>query len=422
MKTKNGITLIALIITIIVMLILVGVTVTAAINGGLFSSAKEAAKGTEIGREKEELTSAITTAYDEATGKVDKTKLENTLSGWTVEENEDGSYTVKSPKENIYKVAVDGTITEKKTIPAGTKLAEIYCDDENCTEETHLHKGDYVNYTPTKAQAYAPDKGEGIGKYTGCTIETGATAEQSIPQENLNWRVLGQDDNGNILLISGAPTEAGLSFGVYVGYNNYETVLNDTCEALYSNTKLRAKARSITMEDIDKYLGGSNYKKEEFGGGSSKSGGYGYQNKNAITSKFKYDKETNTLTKEDCTIPAKDLTSNAYWYDATSKLIGAKNREILLGKEKENTYYNWVASRAVRVSSDYAYWCVDCVCYGRVDAYYYYFFFCNSGGDEGDSSICVRPVVSLPSSVTIEQVSKKDETVIEKWNDPLKLY
>ena len=63
------------------MLILVGVTVTAAINGGLFSSAKEAAKGTEIGREKEELTSAITTAYDEATGKVDKAKLKDALSG-----------------------------------------------------------------------------------------------------------------------------------------------------------------------------------------------------------------------------------------------------------------------------------------------------------------------------------------------------
>lgn len=40
------------------MLILVGVTVTVAINGGLFEKSKEAAKGTEIEREKEELTSA----------------------------------------------------------------------------------------------------------------------------------------------------------------------------------------------------------------------------------------------------------------------------------------------------------------------------------------------------------------------------
>ena len=53
MKKQNGITLIALIITIIVMLTLVGVTVSVALNGGLFTTAKEAAKGTETERNKE---------------------------------------------------------------------------------------------------------------------------------------------------------------------------------------------------------------------------------------------------------------------------------------------------------------------------------------------------------------------------------
>lgn len=52
-KKQKGITLIALIITIIVMLILVGVSVTVALNGGLFTTAKEAAKGTETERNKE---------------------------------------------------------------------------------------------------------------------------------------------------------------------------------------------------------------------------------------------------------------------------------------------------------------------------------------------------------------------------------
>ena len=46
-KENNGITLIALIITIIVMMILVAVTVNLAINGGIFSTAKQAAKDTE---------------------------------------------------------------------------------------------------------------------------------------------------------------------------------------------------------------------------------------------------------------------------------------------------------------------------------------------------------------------------------------
>ena len=42
MKGQKGITLVALIITIIVMLILVAVSITVAINGGLFDKAKDA--------------------------------------------------------------------------------------------------------------------------------------------------------------------------------------------------------------------------------------------------------------------------------------------------------------------------------------------------------------------------------------------
>ncbi len=45
MKKDNGITLIALVITIIVMLILVIVTVSFAMNGGLFTNAREASSG-----------------------------------------------------------------------------------------------------------------------------------------------------------------------------------------------------------------------------------------------------------------------------------------------------------------------------------------------------------------------------------------
>ena len=46
MKPQKGITLIALVITIIVMLILVGVTITMALNGNLFNYAKDATKRT----------------------------------------------------------------------------------------------------------------------------------------------------------------------------------------------------------------------------------------------------------------------------------------------------------------------------------------------------------------------------------------
>ena len=55
MKKQNGITLIALIITIIVMLILVGVTINVALNGGLISTTQKAAKETELRILQEEL-------------------------------------------------------------------------------------------------------------------------------------------------------------------------------------------------------------------------------------------------------------------------------------------------------------------------------------------------------------------------------
>ena len=366
--------MIALIITIIVMLILVGVTVTAAINGGLFEKAKEGAEGTIIAREKEELTAAIVTAYDEKTGKINKGKLETALGDkWTVEGGDGGQYSVKSPEGNTFIVEQDGTITAKKAPQPGT-IAALYCAIEGCTEESHLHKGDYVEYTPTTAQAYDPDynpnisKSEGIGKLTGYTTEAGAEGAQSISQESLNWRVLGKDENNNILLISGAPTNSAIYFYGHVGYNNYEDVLNNTCKALYSNTELGATARSITMNDIDIYLGGSNYDKTTYKGGSSSAGGYGYQNSDSITSKFKYDEETNTLTKADTIIPAKSLTSNGYYYIINDTITDDTNKEILKGTNSAKPYYNWVASRAVSVGYSGAMWALGCVAYGNVAA------------------------------------------------------
>ena len=53
LKNKNGITLIALVITIIVMLILVGVTINMVVHGGLFQYAGNATKETELAKQKE---------------------------------------------------------------------------------------------------------------------------------------------------------------------------------------------------------------------------------------------------------------------------------------------------------------------------------------------------------------------------------
>ena len=91
MKKQNGITLIALIITIIVMLILVGVTINVALNGGLFKTTQLAADGTKKEAEKEQLLEAILAAVG-TDGEVEfaKVVLPEGFKG------RDGSYTGKS--------------------------------------------------------------------------------------------------------------------------------------------------------------------------------------------------------------------------------------------------------------------------------------------------------------------------------------
>lgn len=66
MRGQKGITLVALVITIIVMLILVGVSVTVAINGGLFDKARDAKTGYESSQASEANSDFIT--YNEQTG------------------------------------------------------------------------------------------------------------------------------------------------------------------------------------------------------------------------------------------------------------------------------------------------------------------------------------------------------------------
>ena len=64
-SNSRGITLIALIITVIIMLILVGVSVTIVINGGLFDITKKAAKRTEKAKKAEQELSSERIKIDE---------------------------------------------------------------------------------------------------------------------------------------------------------------------------------------------------------------------------------------------------------------------------------------------------------------------------------------------------------------------
>ena len=103
-KQNKGITLIALIITIIVMMILVAVSVTVALNGGLFDTAKRAGTQTQLKADEEMLLSAVVGAI----GKDGKVDLENLqLPDGFVKISKGIS---KSPSGNVFTVTENGEI------------------------------------------------------------------------------------------------------------------------------------------------------------------------------------------------------------------------------------------------------------------------------------------------------------------------
>ncbi len=205
----NGITLIALVITIIVMLILVGVTVTVALNGGLFNQAKVATADTQNAVNKEQNLSSG----------------ELKVNGVWYDSLEDYTNEIPSKKGN-WELSVDG-----KTVTNG---------------EVTLKVGDYVNYTQDEG-TYPNEK---LGyHYTGRN-----NAPNFATQLDMKWRILGVDSNGCLTLISDKPTTQGFVSDYGVGYCNIVFILNDICKELYSNKTLGLTARSLTMEDIEDTL------------------------------------------------------------------------------------------------------------------------------------------------------------------------
>ena len=102
MKNKRGITLIALIITIIVLLILAGVTINVVVgDNGVLTQAQKAKEATDLASEKELIEMAIVSSYSPASnytkigGSELRTELNKQFDDYIFNENADGSFTIK---------------------------------------------------------------------------------------------------------------------------------------------------------------------------------------------------------------------------------------------------------------------------------------------------------------------------------------
>ncbi len=206
---KQGITLIALVVTIVVLLILASVSITAVFgNNGILELAEEARDKTNQAVEKEQ---------------EDITNLTNDM---------------------------------KDLINGEKTLVQMF-------KEGELKVGDYINYVnPTEGSYTAEAEKTGTNRAEGYNI---GAQTFSVVNNQLSWRILGIDkETGGLKLISGKPikndrinTEAkDPYFYMYgaKGYLNGKEELNNIA-AIFKNEEYAQKVRSVTVEDINEVVG-----------------------------------------------------------------------------------------------------------------------------------------------------------------------
>ena len=121
-KKNRGITLIALVVTIIVLLILAGVSINMLTGqNGILKRATEAKNTTEVASEKEGIQMAVTTSQMSSANytSIKKDGLQSELNSYfgkektTLDDNKDGSYTVTmNNSKRKYTIEDDGSIIE----------------------------------------------------------------------------------------------------------------------------------------------------------------------------------------------------------------------------------------------------------------------------------------------------------------------
>ena len=450
-KKQKGITLIALVVTIIVLLILAGVSIAMLTgNNGILTQGKRAKEETTVGHEKE----AVQMAYAGAVAK----KLGEEVTAEDVNEQlttngENATATEGTNKiivtftsGKVYTIDQSGKITQKTPAKKGT-LAYMYekaegCtnSDGSCTNAEHLHIGDYVNLANPeggKIDISATDSGMDNAGLEGITAQTFEISKTNNKNQ-LNWRVLGENENGEIELIAGSPMKSNNTLDskenpyLYLygakAYENGEKILDNICELYKTKDKTGyiSSARSINQKDIDKIVGLKsiaeikNVNLVAYQG--NKNIGEEYSFPDHYTPSSWLNGKTKTLVSGKV---------DGYGYTVNSKMgEGAPSVTVndrifkMLFENTELDFKNpttggrryWLASRSVGSFSDDALFCLGSAYAGDGVSNAGSYFMFSSGGIEYRDGFAVRPVVSLKSSVTSTQVQKITDKTEDTWN------
>ena len=210
MKKNEGITLIALVITIIVLLILAGVTLSLTLGeNGILQKARTAKIDSEIAREKEQILLAMNSSFgdDGKNAKViDKNKVEQNLQATEGKDNvkviadieDDDSFYVKFIKTNrYYEIDLDRNVTLIE-VTGGEKNLKLICVNSTNTvlfEKTYIILKDNFSKKLPQIEGYMPPQERITGTITQ-DEEMKVTYYLEIPESDLIFT--GLDKNGNI--------------------------------------------------------------------------------------------------------------------------------------------------------------------------------------------------------------------------------
>ena len=416
MREKSGITLISLVVTIVVLLILAAVSISM-LSGenGIIAKAKNAKEKSEISDEKEIVeTSAVSASGRDKWGKITEENLANELTKNIGTRDKD--YTLIQEGESFIVTYIESN--RSYTVDENGNIGEV-------VKREGLKVGDYINYIPDEnTTGYTTDKL--TEEITGSTKNTSTiTQDQQYAKDGtgMTWQILRIYADGSIDLM-GSPTSQTIWLSGANGYNNGVTIINDICEELYSNEKLKAKARNINYEDIiywltdmgeevrDTYLyytGGPNY-----GHTQTYTENRSYPNLYAQEIGAKIDSGVDGLLPgiDQETGNDKGLSisqeGKAEGYSKANKTLTVTNtfwkldlNETNVGKIysmlcREEEY--WIASRYVRCEKEYVFFGIWCVEEEKLNSRS--LFYSNSVKNNLDDS--VRPIIRLKPDVQIE--------------------
>ena len=286
-----------------------------------------------------------------------------------------------------------------------------------------LKVGETVTYLPSGTYNWQ-------AKYCS-TTQTDDVTLSSANGESFNlteWKVL-SIENGKVELVPTNPTEGTVYLGQAQGYNNGVKLLNDACSSLYGNASKGITARSLNIEDIEKYMLEAKVEEVHQYQHDSTTAKYGNQVSSAYTSNKYYpviyaeeklsvingNKKTTGLGMSEQTNFIEKNANNAtdgIWYASTSiqpyQTYWQKDNvymQTAFGTAEGRTnYYNllintnrnyWLASRCVNTyPSDCDFYMRD-VYNGGVNACDMY----DSSNNTDNYSLALFPVVSLNSSL-----------------------